>query len=170
MTIVKRIELAANVAIIIVAILIAAVFVRTYWLPKSETPHQPGPATIIPGTQLSLSGVDWKANGRTLVLALSTACHFCTESAPFYQRLAQERPKLGNTHVIAAFPQPVADAQKYLADHGVKVDAIIQTSLQSIGVVGTPTVILADDKGAIIESWRGKLSSEKENEVLARLR
>ena len=166
----KKIELAANLAIIVIAILLGVILVRNYMLPRSES--QPGAtqSTIMPGTKLSMAGVDWKANGKTLVLALSTGCHFCTESAPFYQRIAQEKSKAGNTRIVAAFPQPIAEGQKYLSDLSVKVDAVTQTSLDSVGVRGTPTLILADENGLVIDSWRGKLPSEKESEVLNRLK
>lgn len=167
---VKKIELLANVAIIAVAILLGVLLVRNYLLPRSPGQQAAAPSKIKPGTRLSLPGVDWKANGKTLVLALSTGCHFCTESGPFYQRLAQEKSKASTARIVAVFPQSVAEGQKYLANLSVPVDAVTQTALDSVGVMGTPTIILADDNGAVIESWQGKLPGEKENEVLARLK
>jgi len=168
-TLIKRIEVLANVAIIFVAILLGVILVRNYMLPRSRAPQQPA-ASIPAGTKLSLPGVDWKANGKTLVLALSTACHFCTESAPFYQRVAQERAKAGNIRLVAVFPQPVPEGQKYLSSLGVTVDEVKQAQLESIGVIGTPTLIMTDGQGAVAESWRGKLPSEKESELLGRLK
>jgi hypothetical protein len=165
----KRTELLANLAIIGVAILLGVVLTKNYLLP-SQTRQPNAPAAIPAGTKLSLSGVDWKANGRTIVLALSTGCHFCTESGPFYQRVAQERAKGNNVRLVAVFPEPVDEGQKYLSKLGVTVDDVKQARLDSIGVVGTPTLIMADDAGAVTESWRGKLPSEKESELLARLK
>ncbi len=167
----KRTEMVANVAIIVVAVLLGVVLVRNYLLPKPPAPPpSQAAAAIAPGTKLSMPGVDWKANGRTMVLALSTGCRYCTESGPFYQRLAQERAKAQNLRVVAFFPEPVEQSQKYLSDLGVAVDEVRQGRLDSIGVRGTPTLILADGDGAVVESWRGKLPDEKESEVLARLK
>lgn len=162
----KRIELIANVAIIVVAVLLTGVLVRNYLLAK--TPERPPPASssILPGTKLSLPGVDWKANGKTLVLALSTGCHFCTESAPFYQRLAQERAKNSNLRLVAVFPQSISDGQNYLAINGVSVDQVTQARLDLIGVEGTPTLIITDANGGAVNAWRGRLPAEKESEVL----
>lgn len=167
---IKKIELAANLALIAVAVLLGAVLVRNYLLPKPQARQATAASQVQPGTRLSLPGVDWKANGKTLVLALSTGCHFCTESGPFYQRVVQEKSKASTARIVAVFPQSVAEGQKYLANLNVTVDDVKQTSLASFGVMGTPTIILADDNGAVIESWRGKLPGEKENEVLARLK
>ncbi len=166
----KKLELVANLAIIVVAILLGVVLVKSYLIPKPRAPQQAATASIPPGTKLSIQGVDWKANGRTLVFALSTGCHFCTESAPFYQRVAQERAKAGNIRLVAVFPEPVSEGQKYLSNLGVTVDEVRQARLDSIGVNGTPTLIMANGEGAVADSWRGKLPNEKETEVLSRLK
>lgn len=168
-SLIKRIELIANLAIIVVAILLGVVLVRSYLFPRSLAFQTANASAIQPGTKLSLSGVDWKANGRTLVMALSTQCHFCSESASFYQRIAQERAKSGSVRLVAVLPQPVEESQKYLKELGVTVDEIKQAKLDSFGVNGTPTLIVANDQGIVTDSWRGKLTDEKENVVLSRL-
>lgn len=162
-------ELAANVAIILVGILLGTVLVKNNLFSSPPALAAPPPA-IAPGTKLSVEGVDWKTNGRTLVLALSVGCRYCTESAPFYKRLAQERANFPNIRLVAVFPQPVAEAQKYLSDLGVSVDEVRQVRLDTIGVAGTPTLIFADASGAVVASWRGKLPGDKETELLARLK
>lgn len=162
----KKTEMVANIAIIVVAVLLGVVLVKNYLLP---TPQPPMPEAIAAGTKLSLSGVDWKANGRTLVLALSTTCRFCTESGPFYQRLAQERATNQNIRLVAVFPQPVEEGQKYLSELGVTVDEVRQVRLDSVGIMATPTLILANADGAVAESWQGKLPGEKESELLTEL-
>ena len=43
----------------------------------------PAVAPSIIGSRISLPGLDWARRRATVVLVLSTACHFCTESAPF---------------------------------------------------------------------------------------
>jgi len=114
--------------------------------------------------------VDWSKNSQTLLLALSQNCHFCSESAPFYQRLAEERAQRGNTRLIAVLPQTVGEAQKYLSDLGISVDEVRQAPLSSLGVVGTPTLVLVNRDGIATNVWRGKLPSDIESQVLAKLR
>ncbi|HEY9285591.1 MAG TPA: hypothetical protein VIP46_19225, partial [Pyrinomonadaceae bacterium] len=90
----KKLEVAANVAIVVVAVLLSAVLVRSYLAAPSERedvrPTVQTQRTLQNGESINLPGIDWQKNGRTLLMALSTTCHFCTESGPFYQRLVRE--------------------------------------------------------------------------------
>ncbi|MFN2576679.1 MAG: hypothetical protein ABR607_03205 [Pyrinomonadaceae bacterium] len=45
----------------------------------------------------------------------------------------------------------------------------MQSPLGSVGVSGTPTVILIDNGGAVRDSWVGKLSEADTGKVLARI-
>jgi thioredoxin-related protein len=110
--------------------------------------------------------VDWKQSRQTLVLAISSTCHFCTDSASFYQTLVQNRK---DTQVVAVLPQPVEEGKSYLEKLGVSVDEIRQLPLNQIGVHGTPTLILVDSSGSVRNSWTGKLPPETETEVMKRL-
>lgn len=162
----KRLEQLANVAVIVVALLLGGVLVKRYLLPQAESPQ--AQARIQPGTKLSVPGVEWGKNERTLLLVLSTTCRYCTESSPFYQRLVQEKAKKGAVGLVAVLPQSVGESQKYLNDLGVSVDDIKQAGLDAVQVRGTPTLIMADRTGTVIESWVGKLPAEAEGEVLNR--
>ncbi|HEX7313987.1 MAG TPA: redoxin family protein [Pyrinomonadaceae bacterium] len=164
----KKIELIANVAIVVVALLLGAVLVKRYLLPQPVNPGPAASARIQPGTKLSLPGVDWGRSNKTLLLALSTTCHFCTESAPFYQRLARAAEAKG-VKVIAVLPQPESEARQYLSELAIPVSEVRQSPLDSLGVSGTPTLILVDDKGQVASSWVGKLQSDRESEVAAAL-
>jgi hypothetical protein len=160
----KRIELLANVVIIVVAVLIGGILVKRYLWPQAQS--SPAQSRIQPGTKLSVPGVEWNKNERTLLLVLSTSCRYCTESSPFYQRLVQEKAKKGGVGLVAVLPQSVDESQKYLNGLGVSVDDIKQVGLDAVRVRGTPTLIMADRTGAVVESWVGKLPAEKEVEVL----
>jgi hypothetical protein len=136
-----------------------------------------GPATHMNGTPVSepighklpLPGVDWDRNQRTLVLALQTTCHFCSDSRSFYQTLVRERAKFGNTRFVAVLPQTVEESRSYLNELGVSVDDIRQGSLSGIGVRGTPTLLLVDRSGVVSQVWAGRLQKSGEEEVLDRL-
>ena len=168
--ILKRTELLANVAIIVVALLLGVVIVKRYLLPGNEAANARRADPRIPaGTKATLPGVDWAKNGRTLLLVLSRDCHFCTESAPFYRRLTRETAGRPDVHLIAVFPQEVSEGRKYLDDLDISIREIMQASPSSTGAGGTPTLILVDGSGIVQNSWVGKLAAPEESEVLNRL-
>lgn len=165
----KKLELLVNVAIIIVAMLLGAVLARPLYL--LPIPNQPGgvQSTLIkPGTKLSMSGLDWNEGDQTLLMVLSTNCHFCTESSPFYQRLVQQKGGRGDVRLVAVLPQSIIEAQKYLSAHGISVDEVRQSVPGALYANATPTLILVDRTGSVVESWAGKLPPQKELEVLDR--
>jgi hypothetical protein len=161
-------ETLANIMTVAVSLLLSVVLVKEFLLPPRGH-RAAGPETVV-GTSLngSLPGVDWGKNGRTLILAISTRCHFCTDSAPFFKRIEKERPR--DVKLLAVLPQPVDEARKYLEGEGVRVDEVRQATPQSIGVVGTPTLFLVDARGKVSEVWRGKLQPDDEEKVIATLR
>jgi hypothetical protein len=92
--ILKRIELLANTAIIIIAVLLASVLIKNYlWQSNSLQSSSKAPTTLgqdtVAGQKINLTDIDWQKNRQTLLLILSTKCRFCTESAPFYQQLVK---------------------------------------------------------------------------------
>lgn len=119
--------------------------------------------------KLPLADTDWSKSNKNLVLALSITCRYCTESAPFYQKIAQQKAERGNLRLIAVMPQGVDEARKYLNEHKISVDEIKRANPSELFVRGTPTLILTDQTGAVVEYWIGKLPPEKEAEVLRRI-
>jgi hypothetical protein len=159
----KKIELVANVAIIIVACLLAVVLIKNLTKRQPESAPSLGQSQPYDSQKLSVLNIDWRQSKQTLLLAVSSNCHFCTESAPFYKQLANAR---GQTRLIAVLPQPVNEGKRYLDGLGVAVDEVKQTPLGSIDVSGTPTILLINQDGAVIKTWIGKLPQDQQEEVL----
>src|SRR6266853_1604756 len=85
----RRVEFIANIATILVAVLLSAVLAKTLIQPKKPSQQPPPLPTIGRGTKLSVPDVDWSQHKHNLILVLQKGCHFCTDSAPFYQGLAR---------------------------------------------------------------------------------
>lgn len=169
MTIFKKIEMASNVAIILVASLLGVTLVKQHLFnapPPSAPPVDSTSNDRNTTEDLSTLNVNWATNKKTLLLVLSNTCHFCRESAPFYKQLVAESH---SSHMIALFPQPVEEAEKYLKTMGVNVDEVRQADFGAMNIAGTPTLILVNSDGAIIARWVGRLTSEKEREVVKNL-
>jgi len=174
MSLPTKIQTTADIATVGVAVLLSVVLIKVYLVPAPSlrlpqgAPPAVAAASVGSSLKGQLPGVDWSKNGRTLVLAISTQCHFCKESTPFYRRLEQEVGR--GVKMVAVLPQPAAEAEQYLKNEGVRVDQVRQVSLGTIGVRGTPTILLVDGKGVVTKLWTGKLQAQAEDEVLAALR
>ena len=162
----KKMELAANVLIIVVAVLVIGVFTQRYV--GLEPPASSQPELPQVGDKVSLDDYDWSKSNKHVLLVLQKGCHFCSESAGFYRSLI-ERTSGRGVNVVAILPQDREEAEQYLRDLSISGIATRQSQLQSLLVAGTPTIIVTDGKGAITDVWLGKLAPEEENEVLAKL-
>lgn len=161
----QKVEFFANIAIIVVAVAICSVLVKEYFLAK------PAPSTRQPvvGSKLELPGVDLSTNDKTLLLVLQKGCHFCSESGPFYRKLAQEAGnKGGQVKIVAVLPQEPAEGQRYLSEIGVPTLDVKQASLDALSVGGTPTLIMLN-RGTVSDVWVGKLDAGEESQVLSKL-
>jgi len=68
--------------------------------------------------------------------------------------------------LVGILPQPTAQGEAYLNNEGVHLDEIKQASLDKVGIAGTPTLLLTDSKGTVIDTWVGKLEPSKQREAL----
>jgi peroxiredoxin len=157
----KRLEVAVNIALLAAFFMVAALAGQRFLSARTDS-RAPGPQI---GTKVSLSGADWSKADRSLVLVLSTTCHFCTDSAAFYKKLVPDAEGQG-LQVIAVLPQSVVDSQAYLSGLGVQVRHIIQASLDSVGASATPTVFIVDRNGVVSKLWVGKLEPQREGQVI----
>ena len=161
----KSLEIASNVAIVIVAILLGIVLVKKFLLADTPPPLPSAPKEIAAGTKLNLPNVDLSQSDKNLLMVVSNTCHFCSESADFYKRLVQEKASRGGFRMIALLPQPVEQGNEYMQKLGVKVDDVKQVNMSALGVQGTPTLLIVDRNGIVQKSWIGKLSSSSEMAV-----
>jgi hypothetical protein len=165
----KKIELLANIAIIIAAVLLVALAINKFFLSPKRAPLDQVAAHLKAGDKVTLPGFDWTRSERTLVMALSVNCHYCTESAPFYQQLTAEVSKHPNTHLLSVLPQTTEAGRKYLSELGITIEDVRQVPLNAVGVAGTPTLILVDKEGTVKRVWVGKLPESAQSEVISQL-
>jgi hypothetical protein len=160
-------------SLFVAAIVVALVFFGIVVLRGAGGPSLPaGPepqelAGPQAGSPVTVPGVEWARGDRTLVLVLQKGCHFCSESARFYRRLARESQGKG-VQLVAVLPQDVPTARGYLGELGVDIPEVKSASLDSLRVPGTPTLILVDRAGRVVDSWVGLLPPDREEDVLDR--
>jgi hypothetical protein len=161
----RTIEVIANVAIICVAIALGVVLVSRSVRSYRGTASESANTATVKNQKIELRGVDWSKNEKTLVMAISSTCHFCTESAAFYRDIRAH----ARVHTVAVLPQSVNEGRNYLSNLGVQVDEVLQAPLNSINVSGTPTLMLVGRDGTVIRTWLGKLPPDSEKEVFLSL-
>lgn len=105
------------------------------------------------------------ADSPHLVIAMSSGCGFCDDSVPELKKML---PKLGNTNVVYAFPQR-DNPRQYLEKSGLPTEHAWSGDFRSIGVRGTPTVLLVDRQRRIAAFWEGRLTPARSQEILAKL-
>lgn len=165
MTKVKRyFDLLASVAVIAAASLVIGVIVKAHFKAKNGNHY---PEALRKGSVLAqIQGVDLSGSPRTLILALSTNCRYCSASTPFYRQLIQGRDEArAPIRMIAVFSEPQDQAAAYLGQHQLDVPSAAGADYRKIGIPLTPSLILVDSNGEIINSWIGQLTEDEEKDV-----
>jgi hypothetical protein len=166
-----RIGLTADIAIIVLAILGGISLIRGHLLNSPAAVKSPDIRVARnvppPGKKIELSGVDWAQNSRTLLFVLSTQCHFCSESAPFYQKIVDKASNYKDVKLVAVFPQGTNQGEEYLKKYGIGIGQVYKGSMTSLGARGTPTLIMVDGNGIVKRSWVGLLSTQEEMDIMS---
>jgi hypothetical protein len=109
----------------------------------------------------------FNAAPRTLVLITASTCHFCVESLPFYRRLVETAHKSG-TRVVAVTTEPTDKNRTFLLENGISVEATLAEKDADIHILGTPTLIVVQRDGRVLNSSFGKLRTAVEEEKALR--
>ncbi|MDQ6787902.1 MAG: redoxin domain-containing protein [Acidobacteriota bacterium] len=161
----QKVELFANLLIIIVALLLVGVIAKRYLFGNPISAEQPPRIEPTVGKVVNLPNENFADQPKTVILALQTTCHFCNESAPFYKRLV-EATKDKNVKIVAVFPQSVEEATAHLNQLGISGIEVKQAPISALDASGTPTLVLTNQKGEVMKYWIGKLPQDKEQEVI----
>lgn len=100
---------------------------------------------------------------QSLCVVISTECRACTESLPFYRRLA--RAATADTELLFVGVEPEADLQAYLRRGGV--GGRVVSTARPLPLPGTPSIVLLDAARRVERSWAGRLSPDQERELIA---
>ena len=98
---------------------------------------------------------------------MSTRCHYCAESLPFYKQLAEAQRTGGReTHVVAVFPNPEAEVRQYVQQNNLDSETIAGVDFGALSISGTPAAVLIDEGGKIRDFRLGKLSQDEEQQIM----
>jgi thioredoxin-related protein len=160
-----HLEVATNVAVLLAAMLLISTFVWNY-LARTQKPKLQ--AGFQKGQSLTrLPAINYSSSPQTLLIAISTTCHYCKESLPFYKQLADAQQQRGRaTHIVALFPNSENDVQQYVQQNQLNLETIAGANFKALNISSTPTMLLVDKDGKILDFWVGKLSKNDEQQVI----
>jgi len=160
----KHLERITYICLILTSIIATSVMVEQHISPKNQRR-----STELVGTHLSLPEVSWNTATTHVVVALSSHCHFCVESLPFYRQLAEvSRRSNRQLSLTILTGDPKDTARGFLLDNQLVPDHLVLTSLSTISVPirGTPTLLLVNSNGIVTKAFRGKLTELEETTLL----
>ena len=161
----SKLETATHVFLIALCCLAGGLLIEQRFFSGSDR-GAPEPAGVV-GREIRLPGADWQAAPVSVLLQISSTCHFCNDSMPFYRRLmAARQASTAKVPVIVASADAVAVMRQHLADEQVSVDKVLHSRLEGFGVV-TPTVYIVDAKGMVKRVFVGELDSAGQKELLS---
>jgi len=135
---------------------------------STATERLSSPTTAVrPGEGISLRDMDWTRFDRTLILAVQPKCGFTEASLPFYRELLRVLP--ATVHAVLVTPYPVAVGTQIANEYSLTISDIRQATFAALQVPGSPTLLLADARGRLLQSWVGALSRQKEESVFSAL-
>src|SRR5918911_2377259 len=159
----KRIGRLLNLAIIVMLLMIAGIFI------KRSLSNPPEPPTLAPTAQIFIEGIDWAKSDQTLLIAIRTGCEYCTKSGRFYRRLIYEMKGRSDIRAVVVYPDETSHAEAYLREIGLTAIESKQEVLARLGIKLVPTLALVDRNGVVSKVWIGELSPKKESEVMSAL-
>jgi thiol-disulfide isomerase/thioredoxin len=164
----SRLEKASNIALIVSAVVFLGVTIRNEFAkPAVRANSSVAIREALIGKTLHPPGMTFPRERQTVLLAVSSSCHFCQESWPFFRELAARSE--GKLDVVAVLPQSQSEAESYVKEAKVPVAKVVSANLQSMGVAVTPTVILLDRGGKVRDVWVGQLDEGHRKQALSRV-
>jgi len=164
---VKRLDQITNVAVIVTSVALLG-FLGNSWYENHHAPQsRANRAQALVGSKVKLTGVDFTHKSKTLLIAISSNCHFCQESQPFYRQLANTPGVTAN--LVAVLPMPQRDAENYVHSSISSSLQVVSASLDTIDVSSTPTLLLVDSQGKVERAWVGKLDDASQKQVESQL-
>ncbi len=157
-------ETVTSIAVLLVSILIISVFTTSFFVNNPKLQFQSGLQKGYPLTQPQT--VIYSHSPRTLLIAVNTKCGYCNASIPFYKQLAESQHDNRTTHIVAVSTEPEDVLKQFLSQNQLDITAVPSVNFSDYNIMGTPTLILVNSNGQILDFWTGKLSQETEQQVL----
>lgn len=164
MTLSKSLENTANLAIVLLALILVGLLLRSYFVAAAP------PEFVSIGDKVTQPELNFSASEHNIMVFLRYDCHFCQESRDFYERLIQETTPIPSTHVTAVFEEDKPDNKDFLKGMSPSFENVRILPFANLKIDATPTIIDVNSLGSVQGVWRGKLTPEKEKQFFAAIK
>ena len=127
----------------------------------------PRPAVYAAGTTIDVPAAWYSEAPHTLVIFARESCVACQNAAPFLTGLVRNLAGSGVAVAFAAAGPDVPANHAYAAAMGVPASAFHVS--QRVRARATPTLVLVNQAGLIVESWEGVGPENKQKAIAAAL-
>jgi hypothetical protein len=109
---------------------------------------------------------DGSLRSRNVVVVLNTSCRFCRESAPLYRQLGATaaRNSTSASFIVLTF-EPLDRMKVFLDQLGIGASTVAEMP-DSLDTRVTPTMLLVDEKGVVVDAMVGELPKAKEDKPM----
>lgn len=159
----QYLEIATNVAVLLVAMVVLATIASNLLAPSVSLEGGLRKGGAFP----QLPGVDYGKSSKTLLTSLSVRCDYCSESLPFLKEVARIHADAANAvRIIAVFADPESEVKRYIDQRQLNFPAVSGADLKTLNLSATPTYVLVDSNGRIVDFWIGKPSTDVEQQIV----
>ena len=108
--------------------------------------------------------VEWyQGASHTLLLFARASCTACRAAQPFFKRLFDDVGATARVVLVTSAGEADEDA-RYARELGLD-SHVIRTAVPGLSVRVTPTLVLVDRQGTIIQAWEGVGPADKQSEI-----
>jgi hypothetical protein len=124
--------------------------------------------SLRPGDPIALRGIDWQANDRTMIFALQPNCGPTEDTLPLVRDILASILD-SRIHAVLLSPHTLTEARAMAADYHLAFSDVRQQPFASLKIPGSPTLLLVDNRGRLVQAWVGALSRSAEDDIFGRL-
>ena len=155
----------------IVFIVVCCVLTALVWFRPPSGAARPLAASVADGIQVddrldAIIPLGYRASGKSFLVVVNSKCTFCTDSMPFYSRLAAAANSCGSQVTFVSTEAPDV-ARGYVQGHGLNDPRVLTVSREQLKQPRYPTILLVDQSATVLQRWLGRLAPEREAQVMA---
>ncbi|MEX1128522.1 MAG: rhodanese-like domain-containing protein [Vicinamibacterales bacterium] len=164
----RRVRTAGDRTLTALAVVAAVVFVSSAVTALLDL-NRPSPTMAQKlGSVVDVSEADWTRHQATLLIAVQADCTACDTSVDFYRDLLASNVA-GAFHPVVVVPYSAAAGARQVKEYGLDIADVRSVRFETLGIPGTPTIMLVGPDGRLRKAWIGKLPASAEDAVFRAL-